>query len=1076
MRFLSVADRELRAAARRSATYYVRWITGVAFFGLLVWLLWVFNAFTNQRVVPEVLQVFAVLIFFYCLIIGTARTADCLSSEKREGTLGLLYLTNLNSVEIVAGKLCSNALATVYGLVAIFPIMALPLLMGGVTGDYFWRTVLALLNAILFSLAVGFAASAVCVRQFPAVATATGLALLFGVGTLGAAGILDAYRGAKWLVELLAVTCPFYPLLIADGSKMFGANHYWLSLAVTPVLSLVTLVLVAGILARSWRDKPKAPARTWQFLKRARPEAVPAGRRPSDPALRRRLLDINPFYWLAGRKLVSAPVFMGLALVIVLITAYVTTPFFTKVMRGTYATMVGSLMAWLWAGMALHALSLYYAAMIASQRLAEDKQAGALEMILCTPTTERSISRGLWLAFGRRMAFPVLISVLAHWFFLWQVMIMGTLDTPGRLPKNVTAWELFWAALWNEPIRGYYPEWFFGMIVQVLLLELALLFMVWITCGWVGRWLGLRLKHPGFAPVLTLTLIFVPPILAFTFLCYVADKINLDQLPERQFIPLMIWVAFAVGVFHCVFLSLWAAGRLRAEFRSVVTSRFQPPRRRRWWLPTWRGVVRWTVRTAAALVVLGLLVFGFYGYQSWRGQRAWRAFQTEMRQRGETLDFVKLLPAPVPDEANFARTAAFRSVITNQSKGLAQALLGRNDLVSSFQRFSSTRETIEWTAQGSLPLRRYADWLGNGGKIPGGRTNNAAVAPVLLQRYQRHAALLAELAAAARLPHFQISGKRDATVVIQHPGVEAELLERLQFLFVVRAAAHLAAGSNSLAGDDVLTSLHLARLGRELPDASSVLTSHVMLARAFQPLWEGCIGHDWTEAQLAAVHEQLARVDLFAVHTNAIRRTTLAHVACWRAVAEDPRVPMSVPNAGGGFTSNASWQWQPRAWWYDRCLQLFRASQHALERVDAAGERLRWDQQWGELRGLSLDESVEQLIEPYPYMVSAMPNPTVLLCVKTMLNQALLAVALERYWVAHGKYPETLGALVPSYLDRIPHDVVTGRDMIYQRLSDAQYMLRSVGPDGDDDRQKKSSDDWLWAWPTNAGPAVIAPQ
>src|SRR6478735_3846447 len=243
MRFLSVADRELRAAARRSATYYVRWITGVGFFVLLVWLLWVFDAFTNQRVVPDVLQVFAVMIFFYCLIIGTARTADCLSSEKREGTLGLLYLTNLNSAEIVAGKLCSNALATVYGLVAIFPIMAIPLLMGGVTGDYFWRMVLALLNAILFSLAAGFAASAVCVRQFPAVAVATGAALVLGAGMLGVAGIVDGYRGAKWIVELLAMCCPFYPLLIADGGKMFGSNHYWLSLLMMSGLSLASLVL-----------------------------------------------------------------------------------------------------------------------------------------------------------------------------------------------------------------------------------------------------------------------------------------------------------------------------------------------------------------------------------------------------------------------------------------------------------------------------------------------------------------------------------------------------------------------------------------------------------------------------------------------------------------------------------------------------------------------------------------------------------------------------------------------------------------------------------------------------------------
>lgn len=1075
MRFLSVADRELRAAARRSATYYVRWITGVGFFVLLVWLLWVFDAFTNQRRVPDVLQVFAVMIFFYCLIIGTARTADCLSSEKREGTLGLLYLTNLNSAEIVAGKLCSNALATVYGLVAIFPIMAIPLLMGGVTGDYFWRTVLALLNAILFSLAAGFAASAVCVRQFPAVAVATGAALVLGAGMLGVAGIMDSYRGAKWIVELLAMCCPFYPLLIADGSKMFGANHYWLSLLIVAGLSLAGLVLVAGQLSRSWRDKPKAPARSWNFFKRRKAGEAGPTCRNANPAFRRRLLDINPFLWLAGRKQISSPVFMVIALVIVAVTAYVTTPYFARVMGGgSSQAMGGSLFAWMCSALALDALSLYYAAMVASNRLAEDKQAGALEMILCTPTTERSISRGLWLAFGRRMMFPALLSMLVHFFFLWQIMIMATLEPPGRLPKGTTASELFWAALFQQPIRGVYPDWSFGLILQILVLLLVLLFVVWVTCGWVGRWLGLKMKHPGFAPMLTLTLIFVPPILEFTFLCWVADEIKLHRLPERQFIPMMMWVAFGVGVLHCVILSWWAAGRLRNEFRHVVTSRFQPVAPRRWWRPSLRGIIRLAVRATAVGVGLALIVLSFYGYQNWRSRHAWKSFQAELKQRNESLDFVALLPEPVPDETNFARSAAFLKLSGSRSQGLAKSLLDRNELDYAFQRYNSMRDTIEWTGQQSLPLIQQATWLGSEEKLKAGQTNNATVAPVLLQRLQKHDALLDELAVAARLPHLQFSVDRSAMAVIRTDGQDLKLLERLQFLFVLRANARLVMSSKSAAGEDVLTSLRLARLARQLPDTKAPVRVHVLLARACQPLWEGCVGHDWTEPQLAAFQQQLAGFDLFADYTNAVRRVVLANIASWRIIAENPAAPLSVPNASGGFISEDAWRWQLRAWWFDRCLQLYHAGQHSMQRVDVATERVHSDFDWSALNGLPLDDMAEQLLEPYPYM-NNVPNPGVLMFAKTALNQARLACALERHWLAHGQYPESLGALVPAYLERIPHDTMTGRDMIYQRLCPDHFILRSVGPDGEDDRKSDSSDDWLWAWPTNAVLKVVAP-
>jgi ABC-type transport system involved in multi-copper enzyme maturation permease subunit len=182
MRFLSVADRELRSAARQKVTYRTRWMTAALFFGLLLWLLWALDGFNNRRAGPELFKFLSILTFLYCLFLGTALTADCISAERREGTLGLLFLTNLNSAEIIAGKLCSTALASVYGLVAIVPMLALPLLMGRITFGYFARTVLGLLNGILFGLAAGFLASVLCKRQFTAIALALGATVSLGGG------------------------------------------------------------------------------------------------------------------------------------------------------------------------------------------------------------------------------------------------------------------------------------------------------------------------------------------------------------------------------------------------------------------------------------------------------------------------------------------------------------------------------------------------------------------------------------------------------------------------------------------------------------------------------------------------------------------------------------------------------------------------------------------------------------------------------------------------------------------------------------------------------------------------------
>jgi len=103
MRFLSVAERELRAAARQKKTYRLRWIAAGGALALLVWLGWALDAFANRRAGPMVFQICSVNILLGCLLIGAMETADCISREKRDGTLGLLFLTNLNSAEIVAG-------------------------------------------------------------------------------------------------------------------------------------------------------------------------------------------------------------------------------------------------------------------------------------------------------------------------------------------------------------------------------------------------------------------------------------------------------------------------------------------------------------------------------------------------------------------------------------------------------------------------------------------------------------------------------------------------------------------------------------------------------------------------------------------------------------------------------------------------------------------------------------------------------------------------------------------------------------------------------------------------------------
>src|SRR5277367_3673323 len=154
MTFLPIVARELRVASRRRATYWSRSIIALA--GILIGVaIHVYTSDAPPPIPAQALFLFmGMLGYLYCITVGL-RATDCLSEEKREGTLGLLFLTDLKGYDVVIGKLVATSLNAFYGLMAIVPLLAIPLLMGGITNGEYWRTALVLVNTFMFSLTVG---------------------------------------------------------------------------------------------------------------------------------------------------------------------------------------------------------------------------------------------------------------------------------------------------------------------------------------------------------------------------------------------------------------------------------------------------------------------------------------------------------------------------------------------------------------------------------------------------------------------------------------------------------------------------------------------------------------------------------------------------------------------------------------------------------------------------------------------------------------------------------------------------------------------------------------------------------
>jgi hypothetical protein len=66
--------------------------------------------------------------------------------------------------------------------------------------------------------------------------------------------------------------------------------------------------------------------------------------------------------------------------------------------------------------------------------------------------------------------------------------------------------------------------------------------------------------------------------------------------------------------------------------------------------------------------------------------------------------------------------------------------------------------------------------------------------------------------------------------------------------------------------------------------------------------------------------------------------------------------------------------------------------------------------------------------------------------VKAILRVGRVMVAVERFRLAHGRWPEAIDTLVPRFLEAVPIDPFTGRELILKKLGDG-VVIYSLGAD-----------------------------
>lgn len=537
MTLLPIAGREMRVAARRTGLYRQRFIAAIT-----ATILFGFFYIIGQResVAPSALSqrffyTVSLAAFLYVLTAGVHLTSDSLSQEVREGTLGLLFLTPLRGYDIVLGKLAASSLSAAYGMVAMLPILAVPLLMGGVSGATFGQVALLLLATLFFSLSFGMLVSAWCRVERRAASGAL-------------AGVL--FIGGGWPILLMwaAESMPgvafddFWPLMLPSPGFAFAyAFRSGMQSAAVPVQFFMSVAAILGSgtlflalashrIPRSFQERPEGGiVQRWRAVLRRWSLGAAEGR----VRQRRRWLDIHPILWLQERhrwpRVIPWLVLGLLAL-------------------GYLAGLAQWGEDWLsypvcvLAVLALHATLKIQVANAAGHGFTDARHSGLLALVLGTPLSVSEIVGGHRRALRRQFD-----RVAALVFALDIVFMVIALEDAG--------------VTWNQ---GDWWDSFAPFLVAIVLLPIDYLVLVR-----VGLWQSLIRKSGVQAARWTIFLILVMPWAAFGAAMAIWGTTALSRnLPNLEQPHQAAWVWAGIGIAIDLYFGLQAACRLPDEIRS----------------------------------------------------------------------------------------------------------------------------------------------------------------------------------------------------------------------------------------------------------------------------------------------------------------------------------------------------------------------------------------------------------------------------------------------------------------------------------------------------------------------------
>jgi hypothetical protein len=512
------------------------------------------------------------------------------------------------------------------------------------------------------------------------------------------------------------------------------------------------------------------------------------------------------------------------------------------------------------------------------------------------------------------------------------------------------------------------------------------------------------------------------------------------------------------------------------------------------WLCCWRNFRRFLLGLTCFAVLIAL----FYAEEDWRGWHAWQKFKHEWEAKGERFNMAGVIPQTVPDDQNFALTPIVASCYSFMlDKNGHQIRPELTNVVDRLRMEIAHYDDWPTNGTGSRERLRISDlkvWQ-NYYRALAAKTNEFPVASQpqtpaadVLLALSKYDSAIEELRQASQMPYsrFPLNYDSESPSAILLPHLAA--MKRCTQVLELRAIAELQNGQSEKALDDIKLLLRLTDSMRTEPFLISHLVRIAMLNIAFQPVWEGLAEHKWSDAQLAELERELAKLDFLADYKLSMRgelgfqggemERLRRHPGEIQGLSgcffDDEEGNASNPSLPGKFAARLI----PIGWFYQNQLRCARMmvdyylpladmnqgtfSPALARRGDAALTV--------ETKSVSPFNVLERLMLP-----ELGGTAKIFAYNQAFVDMARMAIALERYRLAHGEYPESLDTLTPQFIAKLPHDIINGQPLHYRRDASGQFVLYSVGWNEKDDNGvvglnkdggiDRNAGDWVWRYP-----------